>query len=470
VNLDGHDPRRIGRGSPEPLLEIVAEGARHVVADAGPDFLHTCSGSEQCERILWHESAKPSPVTFGVVSLSWRHFAGLTLFVVASFAETVGVQASFQAETKIRADAKLIECLITYRKAADDYRHGDRSESTIRVTQLGAGDLGTVTAALLAPRKTRSKYAAPSNRSSEQLAPLLRWNSAALTAAAVLHLDTARNASEANRVDDATLHERLATVLFTALSNPLPGEADLEKRKSALAVGWFLLLQRKLRMAQEHFESAAKQWTHDAAIQQAYATVIETECSGPYPVLAPELLVPTRPLPGSRIEPVEINPYNRERSARMAMLRGAERVFELAQRFDPSSIETRIRLAHVHALQQKDTDAIALLEAVRHEVLPNEWNYIANLLSGAIYERGGHREKARAAYERALQLRPDGQVASIALSHLNYAADDGVAAAAALDRFFDVSANRSDPWWDYQLGLRTTADALFEKLRLQVQQ
>jgi len=53
---------------------------------------------------------------------------------------------------------------------------------------------------------------------------------------------------------------------------------------------------------------------------------------------------------------------------------------------------------------------------------------------------------------------------------LNYAADDGVAAAAALDRFFDVSANRSDPWWDYQLGLRTTADALFEKLRLQVQQ
>lgn len=422
------------------------------------------------ERIVWHEFAAQSPVICGVVSPSWRQFSCLVLSVAASLAGTIGVEASSQTETKIRADAKLIECLITYRKAVDDYRHGDRSESIAIVAHLDTRDLRTVAAALLAARKTPSKYASPSNRSSDQLAPLPRWDSPTLAAAGVLHLDIARNASETSRVEDVTLHEELATVLFTALSNSLPGEADSDKRRSALAVGWFLLLQRKLRIAEQHFESAATQWPRDASIQQAYGTVIETECSGPYPVLAPELLVPAQPQLRSRIEPVEVNPYSRERSARVSMLRDADRVFELAQRLDPSSIETRIRLAHVRALEHKDADAVALLEAVRREALPDEWSYVANLILGAVYERGGNRESARAAYERALQLRPGGQVASIALSHLHYAANERDAAAAALDRFFEAATNRPDPWWDYPLGLRTTADALFEKLRVQVQQ
>jgi len=291
-----------------------------------------------------------------------------------------------------------------------------------------------------------------------------------LAAAGVLHLEIARHAAETNRLDDASLHEGLATVLFTALSNPLPGEADQDKRRAALAVGWFLLLQRKLRIAEQHFELAAKQWPRDASIQQAYGAVIETECSGPYPVLTPEQLVPAPPPPRSRIERVDINPYPRERSVRLSMLRDGERVLELAQRLDPSSIETRIRLAHVRALQHKDAAAIASLEAVRREALPDEWSYIANVILGAVCERSGDRESAKAAYERALELRPGGQVASIALSHLNYAADQPDAAAATLDRFFGVATSRPDPWWDYLLGLRTTADALFEKLRVQVQQ
>src|SRR5262249_4300082 len=157
--------------------------------------------------------------------------------------------------------------------------------STVRVAQLDTSELRTVAAALLAARKTPSKYASPSNRSSDQLAPLLRWDSPMLAAAGVLHLEIARHAAETNRLNDASLHEGLATVLFAALSNPLPGEADQDKRRAALAVGWFLLLQRKLRIAEQHFELAAKQWPRDASIQQAYGAVIETECSGPYPVL-----------------------------------------------------------------------------------------------------------------------------------------------------------------------------------------
>jgi tetratricopeptide (TPR) repeat protein len=251
-------------------------------------------------------------------------------------------------------------------------------------------------------------------------------------------------------------------------ANPLPGESDREKRRSALAVGWFLLLQRKLRMAEQHFKSAAKQWPRDAAIQLAYGTVIETECAGPYPVLTAELLVPPQPPPRSRIERFEVNPYRRERSARVSMLRDAERVLELAAQLDASSIEARIRLAHVRALEHKDADAVALLDDVLRGTLPNKWKYIANLIRGTVYEHSEKRENAKAAYEQALQLRPGSQIASIALSHLAYTVDDREAAAAALDRLFEGSRKQLDPWWDYPLGLRTTADALFDKLRSQL--
>jgi hypothetical protein len=167
----------------------------------------------------------PSRIPAGIVgrlwavSLSWWQLAWVALFVATS----VSAEALPQTETKIRPDAKLIDCLVSYRKAVDEYRYGDRSASIVRVAQLDAKELRTAAAALVAARRTPSMYATPLQRSSDQLAPLLRWDSSAFTTAGVLHLDMARIASEESRFEDVAFHEGLATVLFTALGKPTAG-------------------------------------------------------------------------------------------------------------------------------------------------------------------------------------------------------------------------------------------------------
>ncbi len=148
-------------------------------------------------------------------------------------------------------------------------------------------------------------------------------------------------------------------------------------------------------------------------------------------------------------------------------LRKAQRFFDRALARDPENGE--IRMHHARVVGQAGDHRIAAdeLAAVDGKLSDPVLAYYAALFRGEEETALGHREAARAAFERAAALFPTAQSPLLGLSNLARRYGDRAGAVAALKRLFALAApgaGRNDPWWDYYESHVRDADALMKTL------
>jgi tetratricopeptide (TPR) repeat protein len=151
-------------------------------------------------------------------------------------------------------------------------------------------------------------------------------------------------------------------------------------------------------------------------------------------------------------------------------LREAGALFGRAVALAPALVEARVRLARVKTLQHDDDRAAALLDQVLAAQPAPRWRYMALLLLGGIRERAGRPDEAIRLYGEAIDARPDGQSAYLAMSHAMYAAGDRQTASKTLDRMFAraLTPSADEPWWDYLFDW-VDAQRFFQDLREEAQ-
>jgi tetratricopeptide (TPR) repeat protein len=406
-------------------------------------------------------------------------------FGVFAVAVIVGAAPAVRAQGKIKVavDDKLLKCAGAYRAAVDQYRAGRDAAAADAIARLDRRELRTLAAVLLAAWETPANAAAP--RKPAAADPIIkflpyRWDTEMLRAAGMLHVDMALAASGAPRVDDFEFHTAIALVILAAADQPPGTDATgSTARRVALALGLTLLGRggdRNIGLARQYLANAIKRFPDDAHLQLAYGTAIESLATlrdgfdavgGVAPPGASVGIGRSRS--GGMVRD-DGNFLSRERSARVVLLREATTVFERVLAIDDTTVEARIRLAHIRIVERDDEHATALLEqALASEPAP-EWTYIAELMLGDIRERAGRLQAAMEHYGLALAACPEGQSAYIALGHAMDAVGDSESAGRTIDRLFDqrLTPDADDPWWDYPIGNRRTAYQIFAELRAKV--
>ncbi len=135
-----------------------------------------------------------------------------------------------------------------------------------------------------------------------------------------------------------------------------------------------------------------------------------------------------------------------------AELETAERFFRRTLDLDPSHQEARLRLGRVLGVLGHHEQAAAELRQVTDAVDHVAIRYYTALFLGREEEMLGHRDAARAGYERAGGMFPLAQSPQIALSHLARESAEPERALASAQRVLNLPPNevdRRDPFWVY---------------------
>jgi tetratricopeptide (TPR) repeat protein len=130
----------------------------------------------------------------------------------------------------------------------------------------------------------------------------------------------------------------------------------------------------------------------------------------------------------------------------------AERFFRdsLVQR--PGHLEARVRHGRVLDDLGRHDEASAELRRAIEEGVGGPFLYLAQLFLGRAEEARGHRDAARAAFERASVLYPHAQSPRLALSQISRRTGDRAGAQRELQtiaKLPDDERKREDPWWFY---------------------
>ena len=347
--------------------------------------------------------------------------------------------------------ARTVDCLATYRLAADQYRAGDIDKAAATLQRVDGEQLKIVVDWL----KFMRGVPASSQRLTTPPQSLFVWERRTLLSAGMLHVDLAIAAYLTQRHTDFFFQTDLAAQLFAIADQPRAGTAEpagTAARRSAVAIGTKLLGDGALGLAEPYLSGAIQRFPDEPPLLLAFATLLETKTSQ----LVQLVFVFDDPMV-----------FGRARTSRDARLKDAEKAFERVLAVDPACVEARVRLAHVHVLQHDDARAASLLTDALAAHPPPEWTYLAHLMLGGTRERSGQFAAAMQMYADAVTIRPQGQSAYIALSHAMYASGDPASAAAALDRLFALHLTpiSQDPWWGYPFGDWTVADPMLRALR-----
>lgn len=130
-------------------------------------------------------------------------------------------------------------------------------------------------------------------------------------------------------------------------------------------------------------------------------------------------------------------------------LKLARDFYRAALTVSPSHVEARLRLARVLHQLGDLSGALAALDAVRADALPQELLYLSRLFRADIEEDLGHADQSRAAYLSAMEWRA--QAPTVGLAALLRSEGDAAAALALTQRLLADSPD-FDPWWSYQRG------------------
>jgi tetratricopeptide (TPR) repeat protein len=346
----------------------------------------------------------------------------------------------------------------TYRLAADQYRAGNTPEAIEILDRVDRDQLKTVLAWLklmrtIPPSEIPARTRAwPFTQFNWQA---FLWDRGVLDAAGMLHIDAAMAAYLTKRDADFAFHTDLAAQLFAIADEPRAGTDEpigTAGRRSALAIGAKLLGESALGLGERYLATAIRKFPDDVPLLLTFATLLETKVN--------ELVQPVSLFDSPQL-------FGSARALREAKLKDAASAFERVLAVDSSSVEARIRLAHVRTLEHADAGATLLLNQALAARPPTAWVYLARLMLGGIQQRSGHLESAIQLDRAALAVQPEGQSAYIALSHAMYASGDPESAGRVLDRLFALRLTpiSSDPWWDYPFGDWRAADPMLQALR-----
>jgi tetratricopeptide (TPR) repeat protein len=143
-----------------------------------------------------------------------------------------------------------------------------------------------------------------------------------------------------------------------------------------------------------------------------------------------------------------------DRAAVRKQFETALSAYRKALELQPALHPARLRMGRVLQLLGRHDASIADLRAVAASATDTRERYLSHLFLGHAHEAGGRFAEARAEYEQAVSLEPDGQAAAVALSHALHRGGRSPEAVEALRSGVARAGRRAvvDPWWPYLAG------------------
>ena len=241
-----------------------------------------------------------------------------------------------------------------------------------------------------------------------------------------------------------------------------------------LAIGLTAFSDRQLGWAGAALSFACGKHPQDPSLQLACGSLSDIRAAQPADLLVQNVIEPAGPKTGSRTTPNPFEVAARElpRETRQAHLDAGRRLLDDFIQAEPSNVEARLRLAHIHIQSRKDTVAAVLLESLLSgsTKLDARDEFLACLFLAGIRQRAGQLAAAASLLDRAATAVPSGQSALVARVAIDQERGNASAVAAALDRLFRAPANPPDPWLDFHRGQFWTIDPLLAALRAEARQ
>ncbi len=136
---------------------------------------------------------------------------------------------------------------------------------------------------------------------------------------------------------------------------------------------------------------------------------------------------------------------------------------------DPDNVEAHLRLGHVLKLKAAEEESKKELSWVLAHTEDPEIIMVANLLLGDIQRAANDLNGAIQCYRKAVEIDPDCQMATTAMSHAQHLAGDSVGSHQALRSLLENGSGDSsattDGWWRYLLGRSEKTNKMMAQLR-----
>jgi len=331
-----------------------------------------------------------------------------------------------------------------YYKLIKDYRQG-RAEAAVDALVA------------LAPGATKNVVSASD----------LHWSPDEMNAAALLETEAAFRSGLLSvlsaRLSNADLWLVKARKYFDAPGVNTKADTNRQddfRRRWSLTVGRKALRMAMVTLADQVLKEACETFPKDAELHLAYGIAKETTAFSVDHVYGASIAAARAGLESAMLS---------TSSVRTDALRDAREAFERALELNPSSVEARLRLAHVYIRLKDDRRAVPHLEQARTlESLP-EYRFLASILLGDLRRRAGDTEAAIELYLTARRLLPNAQTAYIAQAHALRIAGRNEEATAVVAEMLGRVTHEDDPWVNYPRGLEP-ALAEFGPLRALVQE
>lgn len=239
-----------------------------------------------------------------------------------------------------------------------------------------------------------------------------------------------------HHVDASPVHWGFARRLLD-LVRPDPGRDEVARFWYQATVA-YVQSQARFGEATLQLVDARRLFPKDATIL-FYSGVVNEALAGP----GVQNAVPLLSLPAGRRLDVESAPVHLSR---------AEAFFRRALENEPDHVAARLHHGRVLGLLGRHQEAARALQDARDAATDQNQEYYASLFLGREEEALGHRDLARASFERAAALYPRAQSPLLGLSHLARRFGDRSGALEAIRRLMQLPSDeqaRLDPWWMY---------------------
>lgn len=166
---------------------------------------------------------------------------------------------------------------------------------------------------------------------------------------------------------------------------------------------------------------------------------------------------------------IRTSPYRgSSASVSTRQLREATERFTAAMAFGETRGEAELRLGHTYARASRYQEALTYLRSAETNAEDPALKYLARVFKGRI-QLTSDQPAAVAEFERALELVPGSQSATMGLAAARLLQLDRSGAHNLIDVYLRNSAISDDPWWTYWIGAARRWQDLVRSLRLELE-